>query len=209
MSDPTAFRIEQGFPAAALASIVDLYWQAFRGKLGCVLRPDGRARALLARTLDPTHALSAIGYDGEVLGIAGFKTAEGTFFAVTMADLRAIYGRFGALWRGLLLEQLDRALVEGELVMDGIAVQETARGQGVGSALLAALAAEAVRRGAHGVRLEVVDTNPGAAALYVRAGFQAVGTSRTGLLRRVFGFRSATAMVWPVPTTTGEGRDAR
>ena len=46
-----------------------------------------------------------------------------------------------------------------------------ARGQGVGTALLKAIIAEGRRRGYAEVRLDVIDTNPRATALYERIGF--------------------------------------
>ena len=79
--------------------------------------------------------------------------------------------------------------------MDGIFVAPEARGQGVGTGLLDAVAAEAQRRGYAEVRLDVVEGNDRARALYEREGFRAVATQSTGVLRHVFGFRSATTMV--------------
>ena len=63
------------------------------------------------------------------------------------------------------------------------------------SALIRAIKHEAVDRGLSTVRLDVIDTNPRARALYERHDFVATGTQRLGLLRHVFGFHSATAMV--------------
>ena len=79
--------------------------------------------------------------------------------------------------------------------MDGIFVEPAARGRGVGTLLLQAIANEAAQRGYAEVRLDVIDTNDRARALYERRGFRPVKTNSTGLLRHVFGFRSATTMV--------------
>ena len=73
---------------------------------------------------------------------------------------------------------------------------QAARGQGVGSALLKAIIAEARRRGYHHVRLDVIDTNSRARALYERIGFVASDTHQLGPLRHVFGFRATTTMVY-------------
>jgi ribosomal-protein-alanine acetyltransferase len=56
-----------------------------------------------------------------------------------------------------------------------IAVAEAARGRGIGRALLEHLLAAATARGASRVFLEVRADNPVATALYVSAGFEAVG----------------------------------
>ena len=56
--------------------------------------------------------------------------------------------------------------------MDGICVDETARGQGIGSLLLDAITDEARSQGLRFVRLDVIDANPRAKALYERKGFK-------------------------------------
>jgi len=79
--------------------------------------------------------------------------------------------------------------------MDGIFVAPAARGHGVGTALLDATIAEARTRGYAEVRLDVIDSNPRARALYERVGFVAKDTQQLGPLRHIFGFKSATTMV--------------
>lgn len=52
------------------------------------------------------------------------------------------------------------------------------RGRGVGTALIDTLCREAARRGYQAIRLEVIDANPRARALYEREGFIATRTDR-------------------------------
>jgi ribosomal protein S18 acetylase RimI-like enzyme len=59
----------------------------------------------------------------------------------------------------------------GVLAINGVAVTENARGQGVGSALLDAATAEGKRRGARKLTLNVHGTNLGARRLYERHGY--------------------------------------
>jgi RimJ/RimL family protein N-acetyltransferase len=47
----------------------------------------------------------------------------------------------------------------------------------------------------HEVRLDVIDTNPRARALYERKGFVATGEQKLGPLKPVFGFSSATTLI--------------
>ncbi len=56
-----------------------------------------------------------------------------------------------------------------------LATLPAARGQGVGAALLEAVAAAARRRGSHALRLEVRTDNAAAIALYERQGFHRIG----------------------------------
>lgn len=193
--------IRPGLPESSRAAAARLYWEAFGGKLGPVLGPDDRALVFLSRVLRADHCLCALDGDGALLGLAGFKSPQGSFAGGTPADLRAAYGRAGAVWRAALLRLLAHEVDNHRFLVDGIAVARGARGQGVGTALLAALCDEARARGYASIRLEVIDTNWRARALYERQGFAPVRTERMGLLRHVFGFASATTMVRPL----GEG----
>ncbi|WP_238165606.1 GNAT family N-acetyltransferase [Kribbella caucasensis] len=64
----------------------------------------------------------------------------------------------------------------GVLAINGVAVTASARGQGVGSALLDAATAEGKRRGARKLTLNVHSTNLGARRLYERHGYVIEGT---------------------------------
>lgn len=190
-------RILKGLPAEDRDSAARLYWEAFGGKLTTVLGPDARAQDFLLRVIRPDHCYCAV-EDGRLVGIAGFKTPQGSFAGGGPADLRAIYGPFGALWRGLALRLLASDVDNDRFLVDGIAVTRTARGQGIGRALLSALCDEAMIRGYPAIRLEVVDSNWRARALYEREGFVVTDTQKLGLLSAVFGFSAALTMVRPL-----------
>lgn len=176
-----------------------MYWQAFGGKLGRVMGPEPRAHAFLLRVLRADHCICALSDDGQLLGIAGFKSPQGSFAGGEAGDLRAVYGRIGAAWRGGLLRLLQSEVDNDRFLIDGICVAREARGHGVGSALVAALMAEATARGYQAIRLEVIDTNIRARALYERLGFAAWRVETLGPLRHVFGFSSAVTMVRALP----------
>lgn len=154
--------------------------------------------ALLVDILVPDNAIVALDASGGLLGLAGMQVNGAGFLRGSFADLRRHYGLFSALWRGPLLEVLDRTARPGMLQMDGICVAPGARGQGIGTALLNAIFAEAARTGCTIVSLDVIDTNPRAKALYQRAGFRSVATASTGPLRFVFGFARAEKMERPI-----------
>jgi ribosomal protein S18 acetylase RimI-like enzyme len=186
--------LRHGLPPDLRAEAARLYWQAFGGKLGRVMGPERRALAFLDRVIRADHAIVAI-EDGHLCGMIGFKTAEGAFAGGDMADLRAIYGLAGSLWRGALLRMLSRDVDPDRFLIDGICVAREARGHGIGSMLIEALCREARSRGYREVRLDVIDSNWRARALYERQGFEAVRTEAMGALKHVFGFASATTMV--------------
>lgn len=187
--------IAPGFSDAERPALAALYWQAFGDKLGRVMGPSPRALAFLQEVMDPTHALIARDAQGQLLGVVGFKTYDGAFVGGGLAEMARHYGWFGSLWRIALLALLERETENHRFLMDGIMVTPEARGQGVGTALLDAIAKEAQKRGYRELRLDVIDSNPRARALYEREGFVPGGEQKLGPLRHVFGFESATTMI--------------
>lgn len=188
-------RILRGLPREHREAAAALYWQAFGGKLGLVMGPEDRAMLFLSRAIRGDHAIIALSDAGELLGFAGFKTADGAFAGGTPDDLRAVYGLAGSLWRAALLRLLGRSVENQRFLIDGICVQREARGLGIGSQLVEAICDEAQARGYGEVRLDVIDSNWRARALYERLGFRALHQESIGPLRLVFGFQSTTAMV--------------
>jgi ribosomal protein S18 acetylase RimI-like enzyme len=191
-------RLSRGFTDADRPAVAALYWEAFGAKLGRAMGPPDRALRFIERVLSPDHAVCAWDDRGRLLGVAGFKTSQGALVGGRFRDMAAVYGRPGALWRLALLALLARDTENVRFLMDGLFVAPHARGQGVGTALLAAIAREARARGYREVRLDVVDENTRARALYERLGYRAVGRHSTGPLRWVFRFRAATTMVLEV-----------
>lgn len=196
----TDVRLYKGLPENLRPAAAQLYWQAFGGKLGPVMGPQPLAIDFLARAISAEHIIVALDASGGLLGIAGFKTPHGSLAGGTSDDFDAAYGRFGSCWRQWLLRLLSKEIDNDRFLIDGICVQQACRGQGIGQQLLAALINEARARGYDYVRLDVIDTNWRARALYERSGFAAVKTDRIGWLRYIFGFTSSTTMVKPLGT---------
>ncbi|MFN5997987.1 MAG: GNAT family N-acetyltransferase [Paracoccaceae bacterium] len=191
----TVFR---GLHAELRPQAARLYWEAFGGKLGRVLGPDDRALRFFQRVIRGDLCFSAVGDGGELVGIAGYKTPAGSFAGGTWDDLTGVYGRWGGRWRGGVLWTLGHEVDNDRFLIDGICVAKAHRGKGVGSQLLAALYQEAAERGFGSVRLDVVQENWRARALYERQGFRPTKTEELGVLRFLFGFASSTTMVRPL-----------
>ncbi len=184
-----------GLPKHLRMQAAALYWQAFGDKLGRVLGPEPLAMAFLERVIRGDHCLYVTDREGNLIGMAGFKSSNGSFASGLPADMRAVYGRVGAAWRSTTLRLLQTEIDNDRFLIDGICVARPCRGQGVGSALLVALVAEARFRGYGAIRLEVIDSNIRARALYERMGFAAFRHETLGPLRHVFGFSRATTMI--------------
>lgn len=74
----------------------------------------------------------------------------------------------------------DSEVFENEWYIDSVVVMSSARGQGVGQALLKAAEARAQQENRHVIGLNVDDSNPEAMALYQRLGFVATGDLMIG-----------------------------
>lgn len=183
-----------GLPEDQRATAARLYWQAFGGKLGRVMGPDARALRYLERIIQADHAIAAL-RGGDLVGMIGFKTPEGSFADGSLADMRAVYGAAGVAWRMPLLWALSHEVDNHRFLIDGIAVDRDHRSSGIGTALIDAACDLGHAKGYRAMRLDVIDSNWRAKALYARRGFAVEKTSSIGPLRHVFGFASATTMV--------------
>jgi ribosomal-protein-alanine N-acetyltransferase len=117
--------------------------------------------------------------DAGVLHILHAEAFPEPWAAPEIERLMRILGGFGILAEdetplGFILARA----VAGEAEILTLAVAPQARRQGVGRTLVEAAAAEASRRGAHTLFLEVAEDNPAAIALYEATDFQAAGLRR-------------------------------
>lgn len=187
--------IFRGLHAQLRPQAARLYWEAFGGKLGRVLGPDDRALRFFERVIRGDLCFAAVDDGGDLIGLAGYKTPAGSFAGGSWDDLTTVYGRVGGRLRGGILWALGREVDNDRFLIDGICVARSYRSKGVGSQLLAALYQEAAERGYGSIRLDVIQDNWRARALYERQGFRAVRTEELGVLRFLFGFAASTTMV--------------
>ncbi|MEV4941036.1 GNAT family N-acetyltransferase [Streptomyces zaomyceticus] len=189
--------VRRGVPEGSEARVAALYWEAFGRKLGAALNPPDKARAFLAAHLHHDRGVTAL-VDGDVAGVAGYRLGGRGLTGGGASDVLAAYGALRGLHRLALLALLERRPAARELVMDGIAVAPEHRGTGIGGRLLREIVAVAAEARCRRVRLDVIDVNPRARALYERHGFVAVRTENTPYLRGLMGFGAVTTMHRPV-----------
>ncbi|MFF5637090.1 GNAT family N-acetyltransferase [Streptomyces sp. NPDC012825] len=201
-SDGTAVR--RGVPAGSEDRVAALYWEAFGRKLAPALDPPEKGRAFIAAHLQHDRGVVALAGD-RVIGVAGYRLGGRALTGGGAGDVLSAYGPLRGLPRLAVLALFERTPAAGELVMDGIAVDAAHRGRGVGGLLLAEITAVAAEHGCRRIRLDVIDTNPRARALYERHGFTTHRTEQTPYLRRLMGFGAVTTMHRPITATDGTG----
>ncbi|MFD4949125.1 GNAT family N-acetyltransferase [Streptomyces sp. NPDC058239] len=202
-------RLHREIPLGAEQQVAALYWEAFGRKLGAALGPPRKGRAFLASHLHHDRGITALDSEGRVVGVAGYDLAGRALTGGSARDVLSGYGLLRGVPRLALLAVLTRKPAEGELVMDGICVAASHRGFGIGSLLLREVAAVAAEHACSRIRLDVVDVNPRAKALYVRHGFTAVRTQQTPFLRTLMGFGAVTTMHRPVTPGDLDGGSTR
>jgi len=180
--------VGRGFAEAERPVLAGFLWDAFEAKFRRVLRDREAAAAVLGSGLRPQGVLTAR-RDGVAVGVALLKDRTGlTPVRASLRSFVSAYGPVSGTLRAGLLGVLDEAIPPGVLAIDAVAVASAARGNGVGTLLLA-LAEKVARTRGHGtLMLEVVTDNTGARRLYERLGFSVVSTTRAGpVVRRAFG----------------------
>lgn len=185
--------ITEGFAEGERTCVAALYWEAFGRKLRPGFVDESTGREVVRAALRSSHLLVAREGD-QIMGICGFYQAGTGATDLGWARLRGSLSVPAALRARVVLSVLSRSDRPGTLVLDGISVDPSARGRGVGTALLSAAVDKARRIGARALSLSVVDANHRARALYERQGFTPTGGGTLGSLAPIYGFGGYTTM---------------
>lgn len=174
----------------------EIYYEAFRRKLQPLVGKPASTRRVLASGFALDMAIGAFS-EGNLLGLAGLHSFAGIFSRVELNDCLKQFGPLRGLyaWSVLNLFGAGAKCPPGHLRIAAIAVDEKARGQGLGSRLLETVFDKARREGFKAVRLEVVDTNLRAKKLYQNLGFVVVETHAYPITSGWLGFAKEYVMV--------------
>lgn len=196
MSDEV--KIQRGFSDELRSSAAKLYDAAFGAKLSIAMPNPILRIAVLTEGFDPRFSFVAI-KGNELVGIAGFKVAQGSFTGgISFRVLKKNLGFLNAIRAVLVLTLFERKHIADQLLMDGIGVSTNMRSSGIGTRLLNSLTEYAHKEGYQSVRLDVIDTNPAAQRLYERVGFVPVKIEHFAYLKWLLGFGSATQMEYRI-----------
>jgi GNAT superfamily N-acetyltransferase len=186
-------KIIDHLPETHVPAGMRLYYTGLEAKLGPVFGPEETAMAVMPGSLHRSRCLVALA-DGRLVGILGIHDQGGSFLVPSYGTMVRHYGQISGTFRTMLLMLLDSKVAPGDLYLDGLAVAPAHRGQGIGTALIAAFETRARDNGFATVSLEVIDTNSRARQLYSRLGYQEVATHSMGPFSRLFGFRTTCRM---------------
>lgn len=196
-----------GIPERFREDAVLLYEEAFGAKFRVAIRSRERRLRVLSESLCLSFGIAAI-LEGTLVGVAGFKHGkESLTGGMTFRRLIQVLGFFPGLWAAFVFSLYERSGLSGQLLMDGISVREDARGRGIGGNLLEQVERYAAAQGLSSVRLDVIDTNPGAKRLYLRKGFRVTAAEPFEYLRWFFGFGGSETLVKQLDSV-GQGADS-
>ena len=206
--------IEHGLPDDLRDQAVDIFEDAFGEKMRATVRDTDKRKAFMHRAYVARNCLIAR-RGGELLGMAGLSSKDALYAGGLMGaswdfrpyrDLLGVAGAAWAVWGTRLAAHRPKA---DELYVDGIAVSSAARGLGIGTRLLNETTAVARVNGKRFVRLDVIDRNPRAQALYERLGYKVTKVQSFRYKERWVGFGALISMEQLVPpVATGGPGDA-
>jgi len=170
-----------------------LFIEAFYGKFRHIIKNESTFLNLIGSGLNLNYCISAYN-EGKLLGICGFQYGKHRFVNFRFSDFIKRFGIFKGIAKCFLCRFYYRKHKDRQLLMDGITVEKSARGLGIGRRMIETLFYYASAMKFKNIRLDVIDTNTNARKLYEKLGFKAVRTKKS-LFYNDMGFSSITTMI--------------
>ncbi|WP_087017366.1 GNAT family N-acetyltransferase [Thaumasiovibrio subtropicus] len=191
----TDYRLQKGWNDGYRQVVAVLYEGAFGPKFQTAI-PDKQQRlAILSEGFLPEYSFVIL--DGQkVIGLAGIQTREGALTGgISVRQLIKRLGFWRGCWACFVFALFEREPTAKEMVLDGLVIDSAYRGEGLGTRLLDACKALAIEQNYQSLRLDVIDSNSRARALYEREGFVETARDYHPWLKRLVGFSYSTTMV--------------
>lgn len=160
-----------------------LSYHAFAKKFRIGFRDADDLVRLFGDAVDRSSCLTAMG-DGGCLGILTYQTTERDFYHLKLTTLLTRFSPVRALRMLVNSVLLDDRAKGGEFLVASLVVSPSARGLGLGTALLERAEGTARDLGKSRMALSVIGENEGAIRLYERLGYR-TAHRRTGFLIRL------------------------
>ncbi len=166
-------QIRVGFKEKDRIVVAQLYANAFKRKFEKLIGDEDEVASLLEKRLNSNYCLTCY-HNEQLVGLAGFHVDHKALVNISLSNFISQFGFFKGLMKGIIAAIIfyRKPVPKNELLMDGIAVDEKFRGQGIGSRLFDELFEWAKANDYKAVHLDVIDENPKAKALYKRLGFE-------------------------------------
>lgn len=195
--------IQKGLTVEQLPEAVALFDIAFQSKMAIAI-PDAAIRRRFFGTIFNAESCVSAVLDGKLIGFVGFQTATEAFSGgitgagVPWQKIRSHLGFFAGLRAALIFAIFHRKPEPGTLILDGVTVDTTLRGRGIGKLLMNGVMKYAEEESFKQVKLGVLDTNVVAKALYEKVGFVVTGKKDLGWLRHLLGASGYYVMIRPI-----------
>ena len=171
------------FDASQIKTAARLYDEAFGEKFALAIHSHHDRQALFEGGFVSRFAIAA-SVNTKLIGLAGLHTPDSSLTGgIGVGMILTQLGVVRGLWAIVVFSLYERKPTAGQLLMDGIAVHQDYRGYGIGTQLLRNVVDYARQNGFQTIRLDVIDTNPGARRLYERQGFIPVRIEKFPWLR--------------------------
>ncbi|MHB1336796.1 MAG: GNAT family N-acetyltransferase [Candidatus Humimicrobiaceae bacterium] len=187
--DRQKIKITDKISISQLDHAIEIYYCAFKRKIKALIKSKEKALAIYKKSLNADRVLYAV-LDEKVVGIAGLHYDNKNFVEIKYKDLREYFNPIFSYFVYFIYRKMSPELKNDVIRIDSIAVDEDARGQGIGSILIEKVVEFAKDKGFKEVILEVVDTNPKAKKLYEKIGFNEKKLVKFYFTSRVAGFSS-------------------
>lgn len=185
---PRQATVSDGLRAERVEDALRLSYDAFERKFRIGFRGADDLVRLFADSADGASCLSAESDGGALLGVLAFQTDGSEFYRMSMASAFARFSpaRAVRVLLNLMLLYTPRPAPD-EFIVDSLAVAQSARGMGVGTALMREAERKARRMGKRFMSLGVIGENTGAIRLYERLGYKITRTERGFIIRLIVG----------------------
>ena len=196
--DTTAeIEVVEGIDETHVDAALRVAYDAFAEKFRIGFRNADDLVRLFRDSVDPTSCISATA-DGQFAGFLAFQTSCQEFYHL---NPMAVFTRFSPPRAVRILINLvllaDRVRPD-EFIVDSLAVDRSARGMGVGTALMRRAERMARSMGKRTMSLGVIGENDGAIRLYERLGYRTTRTWRGFLIRLAAGSSEVRRMEKPI-----------
>ena len=197
MEDETSrFHIQQGWQERDRDVVAALYDQAFGAKFETAISNKSLRYTILRDGFVADYSFVVLD-KGKVIGLVGFQTRKGALTGgISASQLMKRLGFWRGVWACFVFSLFEREPTETEMVLDGLVIDAAYRSQGLGTQLLDACKQFGRNEAYQTLRLDVIDSNHRARALYEREGFVETDRDIHPWLKRLVGFSYSTTMTF-------------